>query len=96
MTDAVNNLNDDKNDIVLKNFLKDFGRTYGLSRRESEILTLASTGHSTKEISAVLGCAPQTVGTYWERIYRKTQNDSREMVLALVLRFIINVTRKPA
>ncbi len=89
-----NDLSDGESDLILKALLEDFGRAYGLSRRECEIVMLASTGHRTKEISASLGCATQTVGTYWERIYRKTQNASREMVLALVLRFIVDAMRK--
>ncbi len=84
---------EDECETTLKTHLEDFGRLYGLSKRECEIVTLASTGSRTKEISAAIGCATQTVGTYWERIYRKTQRASREAVLALVLRFVVDVTR---
>src|ERR1051325_815532 len=73
----VKQTSDGETELVLKALLEDFGRAYGLSRREQEIVALASTGHRTKEISDALGCATQTIGTYWERIYRKTKHTSR-------------------
>ena len=87
---------DGESTLMLKALLEEFGRVYGLSRREQEIITLASTGHRTKEISDALGCATQTIGTYWERIYRKTKYTSREEVLALILRFVIETVLEPA
>lgn len=86
----------DESALELETLLEGFGRAHGLSRREAQIVALASTGHRTKEIGAALGCAPQTIGTYWERIYRKTQTASREMVLALVLRFVVDAARRTA
>lgn len=93
-TATVGGRGDEGTDIALNKLLEDFGHANRLSRRERQIVMLASTGHRTKEIGAALGCAIQTIGTYWERIYRKTRTTSREMVLALVLRFIVDALRR--
>jgi DNA-binding CsgD family transcriptional regulator len=79
-------------DHILKTLLSDFGSTHGLSEREAETVALALAGMRTKEIASALGCAPQTIATYWDRIYRKTNTNSREMVLALMIRFIVVTT----
>ena len=48
-----------------------------LSKRESEILALASKGLLDKEISRELGVSPNTLRTYWTRIRSKAGEASR-------------------
>jgi DNA-binding CsgD family transcriptional regulator len=74
---------------TLRTLLLAFRDVHNLSDREAETVALALTGLRTKEIASTLGCAPQTIATYWDRVYRKTNSNSKEMVLALVIRFIV-------
>jgi DNA-binding CsgD family transcriptional regulator len=79
-------------DHMIRALLADFGYAHSLSDREAETVALALAGMRTKEIASALGCAPQTIATYWDRVYRKTNSNSKEMVLALVVRFIVATT----
>jgi two-component system, LuxR family, sensor histidine kinase TtrS len=47
-------------------------RLHGLTRRECEVLTLVTQGHSTKEIAARLGIAAKTVEFHRGNLLRKT------------------------
>ena len=76
---------------VMRPTVDDFGSLHNLSPREKEILGMAACGYRTKEISHYLGCAIQTIGTYWARIYLKTRSTSRENVIAQLLRFAVGI-----
>jgi DNA-binding CsgD family transcriptional regulator len=62
-----------------------FAADHRLSRREREVIALAATGLSTKEIAAEVGCTPPTVAVYWSRIYRKLDCHSHGEVMARLL-----------
>ena len=55
-----------------------------LSRRELEILILACTGRTDKEIAVKLQIASGSVRTYWERMRRKCNAINRMHILALL------------
>jgi DNA-binding CsgD family transcriptional regulator len=62
-----------------------FAARHGLSQREGEVLDLAATGLSTKEIASRLDCSQQTIAVYWSRIYRKVRRRSHAEVMASLL-----------
>jgi len=51
-------------------------------KREEQVLVLAASGLTDKEIAVRLGISPDTVGTYWRRILAKYQAASRTEVVA--------------
>lgn len=51
-------------------------------KREEQVLVLAASGLTDKEIALRLGISPDTVGTYWRRILAKYQAASRTEVVA--------------
>ncbi len=66
-------------------FIRGFASEHRLSHRESEVISLAAGGLSTKEIGASLGCSPQTIAVYWGRIYRKLSRRCHREVMAMLL-----------
>lgn len=60
------------------------GTSAKLSKRESQIVTLASEGFTDKEIARNLGIAMGSVRTYWERMRQKTGAKNRAELLAAV------------
>jgi DNA-binding CsgD family transcriptional regulator len=52
-------------------------RSMGLTPRESEVLSLATTGRTNAEIGAALGVSARTAQTHLERIYRRLQVGTR-------------------
>jgi DNA-binding NarL/FixJ family response regulator len=58
---------------------------FGLTRREVEILHLATQGKTNKEIAADLYISPLTVRTHLEHIYQKLGVGSRTEAAAFVL-----------
>ena len=48
-----------------------------LSKREKEILVFVRQGKMNKEIAALLGIQPRTVGKHLERVYKKLGVDNR-------------------
>jgi len=58
-----------------------------LTPRELQILELASTGLSDKEISAHLGIHFGTVSTYWNRIRAKVDAPTRGAIIAKMVRY---------
>jgi DNA-binding CsgD family transcriptional regulator len=57
----------------------------GLSPREAEVLALVATGRGNREVAAVLGSRPRTVGKHLERIYAKLGVGSRTAAVACLL-----------
>lgn len=51
-------------------------------KREEQVLVLAASGLTDKEIAVRLEISPDTVGTYWRRILGKYQASSRTEVVA--------------
>lgn len=59
-------------------------RIAGLSERERAVLDLAVRGYKDRAISAKLGIAKGTVGTYWNRIRRKVGPMTRAEIAAVI------------
>ena len=60
--------------------------SFGLTRREVEILHLVAQGKTNKEIAADLYISPLTVRTHLEHVYQKLGVGSRTEAAAFVLR----------
>ena len=60
--------------------------SFGLTRREIEILHLVAQGKTNKEIAADLYISPLTVRTHLEHLYQKLGVGSRTEAAAFVLR----------
>ena len=56
---------------------------YGLSERETEIVSMISSGMSNEEISEKLSIAPNTLKKHLQHIYSKTEIHSRNRLTAL-------------
>lgn len=65
----------------------DFSRTYDLTKREQEILSILVYGKSTKEISNDLYISPETTKKHIKNIMRKTQANSRLEILVKIANF---------
>jgi DNA-binding CsgD family transcriptional regulator len=61
-------------------------RTIKLSKREGEVIDLASTGLLDKEIAARLGITENTLKTYWKRIRSKLGDTPRPGLIASYVR----------
>lgn len=57
-----------------------------LSSRERQLLELAADGVTTAEIAARLSLSPNTIKTYWARIYEKLNVRDRASAIATALR----------
>jgi len=57
-----------------------------LSRRERELLALAAEGLTTVEIAQRLHLSPNTVKTYWQRLYEKLGASDRVSAMAEAIR----------
>jgi two-component system nitrate/nitrite response regulator NarL len=57
-----------------------------LSGRERELLQLAAEGLTTAEIASALYLSPNTVKTYWQRLYEKLGTGDRASAIAEALR----------
>lgn len=60
------------------------GKTFQLSAREQEVLTLFALGYTQKHVAEVLGLSPATVHTHIKRCYEKTNFHSRQEVLSYI------------
>ncbi len=69
--------------------VNDYARDYRLSGQETLLLLCAARGVSDKCAAATLSCTRSTVGTYWQRIYRKVGQQGQCKVLAHLLRRLI-------
>jgi len=61
-------------------------RTLRVSPRQQEILKLAASGLTTKQIALQLKLAPRTVGTHFEKLFERNGVHSRTEAVALWLR----------
>jgi DNA-binding CsgD family transcriptional regulator len=57
----------------------------GLARRECEVLALAASGQTDRQIAEALSISPHTVGHALERIYRKLAVENRSSAVAKAL-----------
>jgi two-component system nitrate/nitrite response regulator NarL len=62
------------------------GGTTQLSGRERELLELAAAGLTTGEIAGRLHLSPNTVKTYWQRLYEKLGANDRASAMAEAIR----------
>jgi DNA-binding CsgD family transcriptional regulator len=62
-----------------------FCRRHRLSHRETQVVSLAAVGLSSKDIAGVIECTPATVDVYWTRLYAKTGCRSHVGVVACLL-----------
>ncbi len=60
-------------------------RTYGLTARESEVLSWVIKGKTNRDISDILGMSPRTVNKHLEHIYVKLGVETRAAATALAL-----------
>lgn len=67
-----------------------YAKRCSLSSQEHKLLTCAVRGVSDKVAAAELGCSRNTVGTYWQRICRKTGCHPQREVFADLLRFVLS------
>jgi len=72
-------------------FIERFGRCYGLSPQQLNLLHFAATGVARKESAARSGCSVKTVEEHWRRIYHKTGCASELQVVAILLRSILGL-----
>jgi len=59
---------------------------FSLSYRETEVLTAAAKGRSTKEIASELAVSRKTVEYYWARLYNKLRCRSQLEAIAMLLK----------
>jgi two-component system nitrate/nitrite response regulator NarL len=62
------------------------GGAVQLSRREHQLLELGSAGLTTSEIASHLCLSPNTVKTYWQRLYEKLGTSDRANAVAEAMR----------
>lgn len=62
-----------------------FSQRFGLSPKESGLLSLAVRRLNNDEAAELLGCARSTIAKYWNRIFNKTMCRSQRDVIAAVL-----------
>jgi DNA-binding response OmpR family regulator/DNA-binding CsgD family transcriptional regulator len=63
-------------------------REFGLTARESEVLTWIMRGKSNNEISEILAISPRTVNKHLERVFEKLGVESRAAASSVALRII--------
>ena len=66
--------------------LAEFVRRYGLTRRESEVLSWVVEGKTNRETAIILGLSARTVQIHLKNVYRKLGVETRTAAAALVLR----------
>ena len=75
----------DRASITVNKSLNNFAKTYGLTSRESEILSLINKGLSNQEISDKVVISVSTVKNHIYNIYNKTGVSSRGQLISLFL-----------
>lgn len=74
---------------VMETMVANFAFRWNLSPREARVLRSVSDGIHGKALASELGCSCSTVDVYWGRILRKCGVATREGVVALLFRFIV-------
>lgn len=69
--------------------LGEYSLHFGLSVQERRLLECAVAGNTDKAASSSLGCSPNTIGTYWRRIYGKVGCLRAREVVAHFCRFAL-------
>ncbi len=69
-------------------WVEEFGKVFGLSVRERQLVLLVAVGTEGKRLPDEMRCSAYTVATYWSRVFAKTWCRSQKDVLALLIRFI--------
>ena len=67
-----------------------YAAKHRLSSREEQLLTLAVVGRTVQQAADELHLSPNTVATYWQRIYQKTGHRPQSEVLAHLLRCVLD------
>ena len=75
----------DRASITVNKSLNNFAKTYDLTSRESEILSLINKGLSNQEISDKVVISVSTVKKHIYKIYNKTGVSSRGQLISLFL-----------
>jgi len=78
----------DRASITVNKSLNNFAKTYGLTSRESEILSLINKGLSNQEISDKVVISVSTVKKHIYNIYNKTGVSSRGQLISLFLEWV--------
>ncbi len=60
-----------------------FMSPYGLSRRETQVLSLLTSGHSVREVAESLSLSTETIRTNLKQLFRKMNVQSQSELLAL-------------
>lgn len=74
---------------TLESVLRSYSLYFGLSSQESRLLRCAVLGLTDKYAAGELGCSPNTIGTYWRRIYGKVACLGAREVVAHLCRFAV-------
>ena len=62
---------------------KEFSSEFGLTVRESEVLSWLSKGKTNRDIAQILGLSPRTVDKHLEQIYAKLGVENRTAAAAI-------------
>jgi len=73
--------------------LRAFASEFGLSKRQVEAVRYALGRHDDKEAATLMGCAPGTHSTHWQRIFAKTNCRSQRDVVAVFAQFAVASVR---
>lgn len=72
--------------------IQSFAKKNRFTPQEHKVLCLRIAGHHGKSIACAIGCSPNTVSTYWKRMFRKAACSDQAEVLASVLRFALTTS----
>lgn len=78
------------NSLPLENALHRYRDAHGLSSQELRLVGCAMSGFNDKVAADILQCSPNTVGTYWRRIYAKVGCTCAREVIAHFCRFALS------
>ena len=72
-------------ECIVRGLVDRVGDRYLLANRERQVLCLSAIGRDTKTIAKMLGCSCKTVEEYWQRMFKKVGEKSRQGIAARVL-----------
>lgn len=81
---------ENNSDSQRKNAIDELGDESGLTNREKEIMLLVSQGNGVKKIAELLYVSPGTVQTHQKRIYRKMELHSKQDLIDLVAKRLVD------